>query len=381
MSVASERPRMTDGLRVAVSGGSMGGLFTALALREAGCAVDVFERASGELEGRGAGIVAQPRMMRYLEARGITSREELTLTADRREYLERDGSRRRERADSMAFTAWDALYRRLRGAVDDERYHAGRRVVGFGRDGEGVTVRLEDGERRADLLVVAEGGRSSTREKLLPDVTPEHAGYVAWRGLVDESDVPAGLVERFEGTFPFYEGEDGLMLGYLIPGPDGETHEGARRLNWVWYDDVDDDRLVELLTDARGVEHEFSVPPGALRDEVERGLRTAADERLPELFSESVRATDDPFVQTIYDLSVPRMAFDRVCLLGDAAFVARPHTAAGTAKAAADAIELGESLEEGEDLATALADWEADRLEAGRELVAQGIRMGAGYMS
>lgn len=381
MSAALEGRRMTDGLRVAVSGGSMGGLFTALALREAGCEVDVFERASGELEGRGAGIVAQPRMMRYLEERGIASRDELTLTTDRREYLERDGSVQKERADSMTFTAWDALYRWLRGAVDDERYHAGRRVVGFERDGEGVTVRLEDGERRADLLVVAEGGRSSTREDLLPDVAPEPAGYVAWRGLVDESDAPADLIERFEGTFPFYEGERGLMLGYLIPGPDGETREGARRLNWVWYDDVDDGRIREPLTDARGEEHEFSVPPGALRDEVERGLRTAADERLPRLFSESVRATDDPFVQTIYDLSVPRMAFDRVCLLGDAAFVARPHTAAGTAKAAADAIELGEALEEGGDLVGALADWEADRLEAGRELVDQGVRMGTGYMN
>ncbi|WP_336342681.1 FAD binding domain-containing protein [Halalkalicoccus ordinarius] len=381
MSVAPERPGMTDDLRVIVSGGSMGGLFAALALREAGCAVDVFERASGELESRGAGIVAQPRMMKYLKERGVADPDELTLTADRREYLERDGSLRRERADSMAFTAWDALYRRLRGAVADERYHAGRRVVGFERDGEGVTVRLEDGERRADLLVVAEGGRSSTREKLLPDVAPEHAGYVAWRGLVDESDVPADLLERFEGTFPFYEGEDGLMLGYLIPGPDGKTHEGARRLNWVWYDDVDGGRLGELLTDVRGVEHEFSVPPGALQDEVERGLRTAADERLPELFSESVRATDDPFVQTIYDLSVPRMAFDRVCLLGDAAFVARPHTAAGTEKAAADAIGLGDALAEGGDLADALADWETDRLKAGRELVAQGARMGDGYMN
>lgn len=370
---------MTDDLRVIVSGGSMGGLFTALALGEAGHAVDVFERAAGELESRGAGIVVQPRMLGYLDERGIARSDEFTLTTHRREYLDRAGNVREAGSDSMTFTGWDTLYRRLREAVADERYHAGR-VVGFERDGEAVTVRFENGaERRADLLVVAEGGRSETREQLLPAVSPEYAGYVAWRGLIDEDDLSRAVVERFEDTFVFYEGERQLILGYLIPGPDGETRRGERRLNWVWYDDVrDTDRLAELLTDSRGIERDFSVAPGDLREGVERELRTAAGE-FPDVFSRLIGETEAPFVQTIYDLSVPEMAFDRVCLLGDAAFVARPHTAAGTAKAAADAIDLGEALA-GNDPEAALGEWEEKRLAAGRRLVRKGIQMGEGYM-
>ncbi|MFC6905416.1 FAD binding domain-containing protein [Halalkalicoccus tibetensis] len=371
---------MVDGLSVIVSGGSMGGLFAALALGEAGHSVDVFERAAGELEGRGAGIVAQPSMLDYLERRGIACRGGYTLTTHRREYLNRDGSLREARSDSMTFTGWDTLYRRLRDAVVEGRYHEGH-VVGFERDGEEVVVRFADGsERRADLLVIAEGGRSETREALLPDVSPEYAGYVAWRGLIGERDVPSDLIERFEDTFVFFEGERQLILGYLIPGPDGETGRGERRLNWVWYDDVRDrERLDELLTDSQGTERDFSVAPGDLRGEVERDLRRAAEEEFPDPFSRLVGETREPFVQTIYDLSAPEMAFGRVCLLGDAAFVARPHTAAGTAKAAADAIGLGAALD-GSDPVTALGDWERERLAAGRRLVREGIRMGEGYM-
>ena len=40
----------------------------------------------------------------------------------------------------------------------------------------------------------------------------------------------------------------------------------------------------------------------------------------------------------------PRMAFGRLCLIGDAAFVARPHAAAGTAKAAEDGWQLARAL-------------------------------------
>lgn len=62
------------------------------------------------------------------------------------------------------------------------------------------------------------------------------------------------------------------------------------------------------------------------------------------MLADLVAATADPFVGTIYDLAVLQMAVGRVCLPGDAAFVARPHTAAGTAKAAADGVELAATL-------------------------------------
>lgn len=375
-------PSASKRLDVVVSGGSMGGLFTGLALRDDGHTVDVFEQSTGELKSRGAGIVAQPRMLDFMDAHGVATPDAITTTTARRQYLNRSGAVEREYAQRMHFTSWDAVYRRLRDAFPDERYHLGRETTDIDGNGETVTARFDDDETaRADIAVVAEGGQSSTRDELLPAVEPEYAGYVAWRGVVPEDALPTTVREQFEGTFTFYHGADDLVLGYLIPGPDGGTAEGERRLNWVWYDNVRDrSERQRLLTDEDGGRHDFSVPPGNLRADVEGELFAAATERFPAVFTDLVAATDDPFVQTIYDLTVPEMVFDRICLLGDCAFVARPHTAAGTAKAAADGIELAEALEEGDEVTAALHDWEETRFDAGRRLVAEGKRMGDGYM-
>jgi 2-polyprenyl-6-methoxyphenol hydroxylase-like FAD-dependent oxidoreductase len=173
-------------------------------------------------------------------------------------------------------------------------------------------------------------------------------------------------------------------LAYLIPGPDGGTGRGERRLNWVWYDSVEQGERERLMTDADGRTHALTVPPGKLRADVDKELLAAAGRRLPKVFADLVSATDGRFVETIYDLEVPRMVFGRVCLLGDCAFGARPHTAAGTAKAAADGTGLADALNARDTrngVGAALDDWERDRLAAGRRLVARGQRMGENYMS
>jgi 2-polyprenyl-6-methoxyphenol hydroxylase-like FAD-dependent oxidoreductase len=70
------------------------------------------------------------------------------------------------------------------------------------------------------------------------------------------------------------------------------------------------------------------------------------------------------------------MRFERTCLLGDAAFVARPHTAAGTEKAARDAVALSTAIRDRDGLDAALDAWERSQLRYGRELVERGKRMG-----
>jgi 2,6-dihydroxypyridine 3-monooxygenase len=70
------------------------------------------------------------------------------------------------------------------------------------------------------------------------------------------------------------------------------------------------------------------------------------------------------------------MAFKRICLIGDAAFAVRPHAAAGTAKAAADAWELARALGEQPDIKSALQTWERGQLELGRKLLERTRRIG-----
>jgi 2,6-dihydroxypyridine 3-monooxygenase len=135
----------------------------------------------------------------------------------------------------------------------------------------------------------------------------------------------------------------------------------------VWYRNLPaGESLDRLLTDRRGVRHDLSLSAGAVANAQVDELRTAAG-RLPPAFRDLIRATREPFVQVIVDVEVPAMVRGRACLVGDAAFALRPHIAAGTAKAAADARALAEALAAaGGDVRAALVRWEPKQMALGR---------------
>jgi 2-polyprenyl-6-methoxyphenol hydroxylase-like FAD-dependent oxidoreductase len=98
--------------------------------------------------------------------------------------------------------------------------------------------------------------------------------------------------------------------------------------------------------------------------------------QLAEIFRRS-----EPFFQPIFDLESPALAFGRVALTGDAAFVVRPHVGAGATKAAIDAAVLADCLERaGDDVAGGLARFESVQLPFGRDMVALSRKEGA-YLS
>jgi 2-polyprenyl-6-methoxyphenol hydroxylase-like FAD-dependent oxidoreductase len=208
-------------------------------------------------------------------------------------------------------------------------------------------------------------------------VRSEYAGYVAWQGVVPEDDAP-DLASEFAGRFTFFQAPHTHILCYLIPGPNGSLTPGQRRLNWVWYlNAAPGDELNRVLTDKDGRRREFSVPQGFVSPLMADWLHDHARRILPPSFLRLVEATTESFVQTIHDLAVPRMAFGRVCLTGDAAFVPRPHTAASTAKAAANALALADCLTATSgDVGGALRRWEPAQLDYGEQLRVHGQRLG-----
>jgi hypothetical protein len=130
-------------------------------------------------------------------------------------------------------------------------------------------------------------------------------------------------LDLFSNKFTFFFGNKTHILCYLIPGPDGELSVGRRLLNWVWYVNVPlhGDGLKYLMTHLNGIERHFSVPQGMVDEEIVKKQKKVAEAILPDSFQELLFATEVPFVQAIYDLSVSRMAFDHACLIGDASFV------------------------------------------------------------
>ena len=131
-----------------------------------------------------------------------------------------------------------------------------------------------------------------------------------------------------------------------------------------------------MLTDRSGVRHDLSLPAGGVHDDHLDELRGSAAQ-LPPAFTDLIRATPEPFLQVIVDLEVPAMVRGRICLVGDAAFALRPHIAAGTAKAAADARSLAEAIDAaGDDVPAALAAWEPAQLALGRATTARTREVG-----
>jgi 2,6-dihydroxypyridine 3-monooxygenase len=349
-------------------GGSLGGLTAALVLRDVGCDVQVYERSEAPLRDRGAGIVLHPATIRYLTENGIKAVSEIGVWVGRLHYLIRDGVAS-EQPCQFRFSSYYALYRDLLECFDADRYHLGREVVGFEAGQGGVEVELAGGEAaRSDLLVCADGVRSSARARLLPEVSPRYAGYVGWRGAVDSSALGPATSAALEGAITYCVMPHSHLLAYPIPGGDGEPGGAAGAMNWVWYRNVEaGEELDGLLTDRDGRRRSVSVPPGFVQDRHLAELWSAANDSLPAPLGDLVAITPDPFVQAVFDVEIPRMAFGRICLIGDAAFALRPHVAAGTAKAAEDAWRLGEAVARAnKDVEAALREWEPGQLALGR---------------
>jgi 2,6-dihydroxypyridine 3-monooxygenase len=106
-------------------------------------------------------------------------------------------------------------------------------------------------------------------------------------------------------------------------------------------------------------------------------MKAMARANLPTILSDIVQATAEPFVQVIYDVEIDKMAFGRICLLGDAAMVVRPHAAAGTAKAAADGWALAEALEKHDSVSLALEAYQNSQLALAKNLLERTRRVGA----
>ena len=368
---------MTMQRRALVIGGSMSGLLAAIMLRRRGWAVDVFERVESELDGRGAGIVAQAELIARLDALGLDTRD-LGVPARTRKLLDIDGRTALTVECLQVLTAWERVYRVLRDAFAPAHYHRGRALQAFTQSETGVVAQFAGGATaEGDVLIGADGLRSTVRGQCLPDAVPLYAGYCAWRALLPESAIPPAIHRELFESMAFCLPPGEQCLFYPVAGPNGDLRPGYRRCNVVWYRPADEAReLPWLLTDDSGVTHSISIPPPLIRREAVAAMRAAAERLLPPQFRAIVRLIDEPILQPIYDLASPRLAFGRVAIVGDAAFVARPHVAAGVSKAADDAAALATALD-GEDVVAGLRRFEAERLPEGDKIIERARHLGA----
>lgn len=364
-------------LRIRIVGGSLAGLFATILLQRDGHDVRVYERSRHGLAGRGAGLVAQEDVFRILRLIGHEHVARVGVVAWERIYLDKSGLVAQTIETPQTQISWDILHETVASHLPRGGYELGRAVESVSTERDGSVLHFLDGSSEsADLVIGADGIGSVVRKAINPGASSnKFAGYVAWRGLIPETALPQAaslLLERFA----FYVTGGVHVLGYLVPGPKGEMTKGDRRYNWVWYRPVHEAALSDLFTDTTGDTHAFSLPRGGLSEEKRALLRRDATQTLPPQFALAVEAEHTPSIQGIFDYETPRMVGPASALIGDAAFVVRPHTAMGVAKAAGDAMALQRHLAAEDDLATALTLFDRERRSVGQMISSYGRRLG-----
>ena len=182
---------MTAKPRILVVGAGIGGLTAAIALRQAGFGVEVFERAA-ELKEIGAGIALSANAVRVLKHLGL-----MQAVVDRSTVVEA-GITYNSRGDTIGRFPTNLvdvpsvclhradLRQALFCALPPDCVHLGEQFVNFEKTGDGVTAHFFSGRTASgDALVGADGLRSRVRAQLLGDGEPVYRGYQCWRGVCD----------------------------------------------------------------------------------------------------------------------------------------------------------------------------------------------------
>jgi 2-polyprenyl-6-methoxyphenol hydroxylase-like FAD-dependent oxidoreductase len=370
--------------RILVVGGSLGGLFVANMLLRDGHDVQVLEKVRGSMNGRGAGIVSHDVLVTSLERAGLNVEATLGVQVPGRVLLDADGHTLIQLDMPQVLTSWSRLYQILREAFPKERYVQGVSVHRVEQDETRVKVWAQRDDKEhtfeADLLIASDGIRSGIRQQLFPHIQPAYAGYIAWRGVCEESLLSDLTLRSLFDYFGFCVPLNEQIIGYPVAGSNNNTDRGSRAYNFVWYRPVEEgEELKRILTDADGVFYPQGIPPNKVSWRQIAHARSEARRLLSPQFAEVLEKTAQPFLQPIFDLASDQLCSGRIALMGDAAFVARPHIGMGVAKAAEDSVALANAIQAHGASSDALSIYAQQRRPAGQSAVERARWLG-GYV-
>ena len=340
--------------RIVIIGAGIGGLAAAVALRQRGLEVQLYER-SARLEEVGAGIQVGPNAVKVLRALGLD--EELRRNAfepTNMVSLKWDDAslRHREPLKATATATYGAPYMTahraelhglLRAALPPRIIELGANCVGAATVNGTAVARFADGsDVEGDAVIGADGIRSAIRAQLFGADQPRFTEMMCWRAMVPMACVPTRI-----GPARSVKLEHGEYFGWI--GPNGHV---------ICYPIGNGDTLnifAGHVTD-QWVEESWSV--ASSRDEL-----LAAYEGWNEALLGMFRHVAHVFKWGIHDRDpLPEWTQGRVTLLGDAAHPTMPTLAQGGNMAIEDGYVLARKLaRHGGDIATALQAYVAER--------------------
>lgn len=330
---------------VTIIGAGIGGLTTALALKQAGLDVEIYERAP-ELKAVGAGLSLWPNAVKVLRRLGLgralnaisvvapvvasrNARGDILTQLPARAFEERYGAAVRvvHRADLLAL---------LTEALGDVPLHLGFECTGFEQNGGGVTVHFADQPPlRTEALIGADGLHSAVRTQLFGATLPRYAGYTAWRAITPypAASLPAGEAWGCGSRFGLLPVDRERVYWFATknapqdqpPHPDGHKAE-LLTLFQDWFDPIP---AVLKATPAEAI----------LRNDI----------------------FDRPPLDT--------WSRGRVTLLGDAAHPMTPNLGQGACQAIEDGLVLARCLKGSPDVPLAFHLYQIKRLERANTIV------------
>ena len=363
-----------------IIGGSMAGLFAATALSKKGWDISVHEKVPVPLSGRGAGIATYDELA-DLVFKATNNNNVLGTTAKSRVSLDINGNIINSYDYPQVYTSWQYLFSILREQISNDDYFMGDDCIKIEQNEDKAIAFFDNGKKKeTDLIIVANGIKSELRTYVDNKAYPQYAGYVGWRGVVNEEEISKKSLETLSNYFIVVLPYNQQIASYPIAGEGRNPFKiGERRINWIWYKPVPQNSLQEILLGKSGQQFEDGIPPNEIREEIVNDLFKEAEEKLPPQLVELVKITKQPLIQPIFDLQSIKMKNGRVVTIGDAAFTARPHVGMGVTKAAMDAFTLSECLEDSSNLDD-LDKWEHSRLKESQFIVNRSRKLGQ-YLS
>jgi 2-polyprenyl-6-methoxyphenol hydroxylase-like FAD-dependent oxidoreductase len=360
-------------LRCVVVGGSLVGLSAGIALSRLGMDVTILERSPARAVDGGGGLGVDVGLLRHVT--GIGEEAPVLHGVDR---------------DT---TAWHLLQGWLEAHAlrrPSVTMHRGTHVTAVDPGGDGgpaMVVTQDGGEHRADLVIGADGARSTARAAVDPGhPDARYAGVLLWRCLVEEQAMPAAvaLPRAGEPSREVYAGPYRLVT-YLVPGPAGETTVGHRRLNMVWYDPQQAGLLRDMgLLDGETIHG--SLAPGMLPGPIGERLAEFAAANWSSPWREALAlalADGTVFGTPIVHYEPKRLARGRASLAGDAAHAASPMVGGGFRQGLYDVGALAQvltAIASPAEVRAALGHYQELRLGPAAEHVAISERATASYL-
>ncbi|MFC5952871.1 FAD-dependent monooxygenase [Pseudonocardia lutea] len=347
--------------KVLVAGGGIGGLTAAIALRNAGFQVEVFE-SQPEFTALGVGVIIQPNGLKALRSIGHGIREGLDRVGrpvaknGPLRLVDPDGRHLGVRSvdeldlegmygEPSIIVRRRRLHELLVAGQQEQALYTGKSIVGFEDDGQQVTAKFSDGTTATgDVLIGADGLNSVVRQQLIGKHAPEYTGWGNLRGMATGFEFPEGQEEGLAVV----DGEDHIQA---VPVGGGDIYFSCA----------------------------FVAEPGTWPNTAEGAWEEVQRRIQGWYFVEDVLkgCQQDTLVAREIRDHLPRDSWStgRVTLLGDAAHAMSNFWGQGANSAIEDGIVLARALSAADDVESGLLSYEKSRIPRTKRLQAASRRV------